>query len=65
MINRCVCYEKTFSELLAESQKNGWTAEQIREIVGCGSACGMCFPYIKEVLETKKTEFPINYRPKP
>lgn len=62
MIDRCVCYEKTFSQILDEARKNGWNAEQVRKVMGCGSICGMCFPYIVEVLKTRITEFPVDYR---
>ncbi len=62
MINRCICYDISFAEILKKSIQNKWTAEEAKNEVGCGSACGMCFPYIVEVLKTRITEFPVDYR---
>lgn len=62
MINRCICYDTTFAELLVLSKMNDWTYEQVLEKTGCGSACGLCLIYIKACLETGETTFDI-YKP--
>lgn len=64
MINRCICHDTTFTKILEEASKNGWSAEQVRENLKCGSSCGLCFPYIKETLRTGKTQYDNDYRPK-
>jgi hypothetical protein len=57
MVIKCVCYNKTFSELLVLAKKYNWTTTQIVENTRCGTACGLCVPYIEECLKTEKTEF--------
>lgn len=57
MINRCICFDTSFTELLVMSKMNNWTFEQLLEKTGCGSACGLCLVYIKACLETGETVF--------
>jgi bacterioferritin-associated ferredoxin len=48
MVDRCVCYAHTFEEIKAEADRLGLTsAEQVKEALRCGQACGMCIPYIE------------------
>jgi len=57
MVNRCVCFKKTFAEILNFAQINGYNQEKIEEILKCGTGCGLCKPYIAECLKSGKTEF--------
>jgi bacterioferritin-associated ferredoxin len=46
-----------FSELLPRARTLGWDmADLIRE-TGCGSRCGLCRPYLRQMLRTGQTEF--------
>ncbi|MDG2477550.1 MAG: (2Fe-2S)-binding protein [Phycisphaerales bacterium] len=60
MVNRCVCHEVPFQEILAWSdQREHTTLEDIRKHFGCGGSCGMCKPYLREVLDTRETSVPL------
>lgn len=56
-IDRCVCFSTTFAEILEAARPHGWTVEDVEQALGCGSACGMCKPYIRECLKTGETIF--------
>lgn len=59
-VTRCVCYRRTFAELLAESRRNGWkTVAQIGLGTGCGLGCGGCRPYLQAMLDTGATCFSV------
>jgi bacterioferritin-associated ferredoxin len=59
-VTRCVCYQKTFRELLVLARANGWTtAAQISLETGCGLGCGGCRPYLQAVLDTGATCFAV------
>jgi bacterioferritin-associated ferredoxin len=55
----------TFSEILEEARPKGWTADDVEKALGCGSACGMCKPYIRESLRTGETVFDRLIQPDP
>lgn len=56
-IDRCVCLRFPFGELLAQARAEAWgLAELIRE-TGCGDECGLCRPYIRQMLATGETVF--------
>lgn len=57
MVNRCICFNKTFTEILDFAQKYNLEQTKIEETLKCGTRCGLCKPYIEECLRTKKTEF--------
>jgi bacterioferritin-associated ferredoxin len=56
-IDRCVCYDTPFKEVIKRARPEGWTIEDIQRILGCGGGCGMCKPYLREALKTGQTEF--------
>ena len=64
-IDRCICFSMTFSEILEEARPKGWTADDVEKALGCGSACGMCKPYIRESLRTGETVFDRLIQPDP
>jgi bacterioferritin-associated ferredoxin len=46
-----------FAELLPRARAAQWTlADLIRE-TGCGGQCGLCRPYLREMLMTGRTAF--------
>lgn len=56
-IDRCVCRQVPFSELLPQARTAGWDlADLIRE-TGCGATCGLCRPYLRAMLGTGQTAF--------
>jgi bacterioferritin-associated ferredoxin len=56
-IERCVCMDMTFAELLAIARREGLDAQALERETGCGSRCGMCMPYIEESLRTGRVVF--------
>lgn len=57
-IDRCVCHDVTFSEVVAWSRTSG-----SRDVgcaaseLGCTQGCGMCLPYVERALRTGETVF--------
>jgi hypothetical protein len=57
-IDRCLCFNKTFSELLVLAESTGIKdLEKLQEIVTFGKKCQLCHPYIREALKTGETSF--------
>ena len=56
-IDRCVCRDTRFSELLPRARTGGWTLEDIARNTSCGAGCGLCRPYLKRMLETGEVVF--------
>lgn len=58
MINRCICYNKTFKEILAEAYiQNIKTLEEIKLKLNTCNKCKLCNSYIDIGLRTGQTEF--------
>jgi bacterioferritin-associated ferredoxin len=56
-VSRCICRGVEFAELLPRALAAHWTlADLIRE-TGCGGQCGLCRPYLREMLLTGRTTF--------
>lgn len=57
-IDRCVCHDVTFSEVVQWSRGSG-----SRDVgcaaaaLGCTQGCGMCLPYVARALRTGETVF--------
>jgi NAD(P)H-nitrite reductase large subunit len=47
----------SFERLLPIARENGWDADDIARETMCGAGCGLCRPYIREMLKTGKTVF--------
>ena len=56
-VDRCVCFDITFSTLKASARECGGGLEHIRERFGCGKGCALCVPYIQKMLQTGQTSF--------
>ena len=57
-IDRCVCYQRSFSELKAIAEKTGATAlRELQKHVKFGFNCGLCHPYVRRMLQTGETVF--------
>lgn len=56
-IDRCVCRNRQFSELLPLARAGGWGIEALAAETGCGNQCGLCRPYLRRMLATGETVF--------
>lgn len=56
-IDRCVCQRMPFERLLPVARAEAWTLDQLMEATGCGDQCGMCRPYLRQMLADGTTVF--------
>lgn len=56
IIDRCVCFNKKFSEL-KEFCKDAKNSSELKEIAKCCTKCRLCTPYIEAMIKTGKTVF--------
>jgi len=57
-IDRCYCYEQTFTALKAISEETGADSiEELQAHVTFGKNCQLCHPYVRCMLETGQTVF--------
>lgn len=57
-IDRCYCYEKTFSEIKEIAESTGAdSVEALQQHVEFGLNCGLCHPYVRRMLRTGETSF--------
>ena len=57
LVSGCICRSVAFEELLPRARASGWNlADLIRE-TGCGGQCGLCRPYLRQMLLTGQTAF--------
>jgi bacterioferritin-associated ferredoxin len=47
----------SFERLLPLVRTNDWTLEDIQRETRCGASCGLCRPYLREMLATGRTVF--------
>lgn len=57
LVTRCVCMQTPFGRLLPAARARGWDLAAILRETGCGDQCGMCRPYLAEMLRTGATHF--------
>lgn len=58
-VDRCVCHGMTFVALKAIRDREGLDFEGLRARTRCASGCGLCEPYIRLMIETGRTAFPV------
>jgi NAD(P)H-nitrite reductase large subunit len=57
-IDRCVCHDVTFAEVVEWSRSSGCrTVEGAAREFKCTTSCGMCLPYVECALKTGQTVF--------
>ena len=56
-ITKCICREATFASLLTVARAREWALADLVRETGCGAGCGLCRPYLSEMLRTGQTEF--------
>jgi bacterioferritin-associated ferredoxin len=58
MVNRCVCYRVPFTEMKEVADANGIRdLETLQQRIFFGFKCGLCRPYVEQMLRTGQTEF--------
>lgn len=56
-IDRCVCRQTPFAELLPRARAEGWQLPDLIRETGCGGSCGLCRPYLRAMLRSGQTVF--------
>lgn len=56
-IDRCICRNLRFADLLAEARVREWSFEALRRETGAGNQCGLCRPYLRRMLADGTTVF--------
>ena len=56
-ITRCVCQRMPFVTLAPLARARGWTLDDVMRETGCGDQCGLCRPYLREMLKSGTIEF--------
>ena len=59
MVDRCVCADITFAELRALHQREGLDLEALKARTNCCMGCATCEPYVRLMLKTGATIFPV------
>ena len=57
-VDRCICHNITFARLKEHSQRCGLEFHALSILTGCSTNCGMCKPYILQMIATGQTAFP-------
>lgn len=58
-VDRCVCRGVEFELVRQLAQRDGLDLAGVIDRLGCGTACGMCVPYLEIVLRTGMTKLPV------
>jgi bacterioferritin-associated ferredoxin len=56
-IDRCVCQRLPFALVLQLARAGDWSVGDVVRETGCGDQCGMCRPYLRQMLATGRTIF--------
>ena len=56
-IDRCVCQRTLFADLLPLARAGNWSLETLMQETGCGDQCGLCRPYLRQMLRDGTTVF--------
>ena len=57
LIDRCVCKQVMFAELLPQARMRRWDLAGLITATGCGAQCGLCRPYLRAMLRDGVTTF--------
>jgi bacterioferritin-associated ferredoxin len=57
LVSRCICRNVPFADLLPRATASNWTLDDLIRETGCGGQCGLCRPYLREMLLTGRTAF--------
>jgi bacterioferritin-associated ferredoxin len=56
-IDRCVCQRTLFADLLPLAREGQWSLATLLQETGCGDQCGLCLPYLRQMLRDGTTVF--------
>jgi bacterioferritin-associated ferredoxin len=56
-IDRCICTQRTFEDLVDEARAEGWSLRVLVEQTGAGACCTMCGPYVRRAFRSGQTTF--------
>jgi len=60
MVDRCICYDKTFADMKKIIDKHGVKSiYELRKHILFGENCMLCVPYVEQVIKTGKTKFEV------
>lgn len=60
MVDRCICFDKTFADMKKIIDKHGIKSiSELRKHIPFGENCGLCVPYVEQVIKIGKTEFEV------
>jgi bacterioferritin-associated ferredoxin len=60
MVDRCICFSKSFSELKSLAQQHGARdVAALQTVAEFGLRCGLCKPYVQRMLSTGQTDFAV------
>jgi hypothetical protein len=57
LIDRCVCTQQTFAQLLERANAEGLSLTQLVTESGASACCGMCGPYLRRAYRCGQTRF--------
>lgn len=58
MVDRCICFDKTFVDMRTLIESNGIkSVNELKSFIPFGENCGLCRPYVELVIKTGKTSF--------
>lgn len=57
LIDRCVCQDTRFAELLPRVRAEGWDLVALTRATRCGARCGLCRPYLRRMIATGEVVF--------
>ena len=57
LIDRCICRNRRFEDLLPEASASSWSLNELIRVTGCGGQCGLCRHYLRRMLATGETAF--------
>jgi len=60
MVDRCVCYNRLFSEMKNIIDRNNLNSiDELKNHIPFGLNCSLCIPYVELIFKTGKTEFEV------
>ena len=57
LVSRCICRNVAFADLMPRARAANWSLTDLIAETGCGGQCGLCRPYLREMLLTGQTAF--------
>jgi bacterioferritin-associated ferredoxin len=57
LVSGCICKATSFEVLYAQASDAAWDLDQLMRETGCGAQCGLCRPYLRQMLRTGQTAF--------